>query len=177
MNNKINNNEASSSGLAKTFTWIAWILGLAVAMFVFQEVLDYQWNPNQTPQSKLNLSGKAQVKLKQNNSGHYITTGTINSNPVVFLLDTGATQVSIPAHIAQTLNLDTYGQYPVQTANGTVTVYRTKIESLSIGNLHLYNISAHINPGMQSDEILLGMSALKKVEFSQSGKELTLVER
>ena len=95
---------------------------------------------------------------------------------VTFLLDTGATQVSIPAHIADELQLESYGNYPVQTANGTVTVYRTKIDQLSIGNIFLYNVAAHINPAMKSDEILLGMSALKKIEFSQTGKQLTLRE-
>jgi len=64
----------------------------------------------------------------------------------------------------------------VQTANGMVTVYKTEIEQLSIGNIFLYNVAAHINPAMKSDAILLGMSALKKVEFSQKGKLLTLRE-
>ena len=40
--------------------------------------------------------------------------------PVTFLLDTGATQVSIPAHIADKLSLSGQGSYRVQTANGNV---------------------------------------------------------
>jgi aspartyl protease family protein len=47
---------------------------------------------------------------------------------------------------------------------------------ISIGNIFLYNVAAHINPAMKSDAILLGMSALKEVEFSQKGKQLTLRE-
>jgi len=171
------NKEDNSTGLASGFTWVAWILALTIAVFIFQEVLDYQWNPNSAPKSHLSNTGKAQVILKQNKQGHYIVTGTINETPAVFLLDTGATQVSIPAHLADSFDLETYGQYPVQTANGTVMVQRTKITSLSIGNMYLYDVAAHINPGMQSNEILLGMSALKKVEFRQSGKELTLTEQ
>lgn len=161
----------------KSFIWIAWIIGFAILIFAFQGVLDKQWNPNQSPDSSLSAQGKASVVLKQNRNGHYITSGTINDEPVVFLLDTGATQVSIPAHIASRFALKTFGQYPVQTANGTVNVYRTKIDSLSIGNLYLYDIQAHINPGMKSDEILLGMSALKKVEFRQTGKQLVIQQR
>ncbi|NMP32069.1 TIGR02281 family clan AA aspartic protease [Thalassotalea sp. M1531] len=167
----------STNQLGKGFIWIAWILAIALLVFVFQDALDSQWNPNQQPESALSAQGKASVTLNQNRRGHYITSGTINDSPVVFLLDTGATQVSIPAHIAEQLQLESYGQYPVQTANGTVTVYRTKIDSLSIGNLYLYNVDAHINPGMQSNEILLGMSALKKVEFRQTGNQLVLQQR
>lgn len=163
--------------IGKTFVWLAWIVALALLMYFFQSVLDNQHNPNSQPQISLSNSGKAEVILKQNKYGHYVTDGTINERTVTFLLDTGATQVSIPAHIADELKLQRFGSYPVQTANGTVTVYRTEIDQLSIGNIFLYNVAAHINPAMKSDEILLGMSALKKVEFSQTGKQLTLREQ
>ena len=162
--------------IAKIFVWLAWIIAIALLMYFFQGVLDKQYNPNSQPQVSLNSSGQAEVVLQQNRQGHYVTLGTINQSSVTFLLDTGATQVSIPAHIADELQLESFGSYPVQTANGAVTVYRTKVDQLSIGNIFLYNVAAHINPAMKSDEILLGMSALKKVEFSQTGKKLTLRE-
>lgn len=166
----------STNKIGRTFVWLAWIIAIALLMFVFQGVLDDQYNPNSQPHVSLNSAGQAEVVLQQNRQGHYVTKGTINELPVTFLLDTGATQVSIPASVADKLQLDSYDSYPVQTANGTVTVYRTKIDQLSIGNIFLYNVAAHINPAMKSDEILLGMSALKKVEFSQRGKQLTLRE-
>ncbi len=166
----------STNKIGKTFVWLAWIVALILLMFAFQGELDEQYNPNSQPQVGLNSSGQAEVVLLQNRQGHYVSRGSINETSVTFLLDTGATQVSIPAHIADQLQLESFGSYPVQTANGSVTVYRTKIDQLSIGNIFLYNVAAHINPAMKTDEILLGMSALKKVEFSQSGKKLTLRE-
>ena len=166
----------STNKIGKAFVWLAWIMALVLLMFVFQGVLDEQYNPNSRPQVSLTSAGQAEVVLEQNRHGHYVTQGSINEKPVIFLLDTGATQVSIPAHIADELQLESFGSYPVQTANGNVTVYRTQIDQLSIGNIFLYNVAAHINPGMKSDSILLGMSALKKVEFSQTGKQLTLRE-
>lgn len=166
----------STNKIAKVFVWLAWIFAIALLMFFFQDVLDEQYNPNSQPQISLNSSGQAEVILRQNRQGHYVSQGTINEVSVTFLLDTGATQVSIPAHIADKLQLERFASYPVQTANGSVTVYRTKIDQLSIGNIFLYNVAAHINPAMKSDEILLGMSALKKVEFSQTGTQLTLRE-
>ena len=124
----------------------------------------------------MNDAGQAEVVLKQNRQGHYVTRGTINEAQVVFLLDTGATQVSIPAHIADELQLQSNGSYNVQTANGRVKVYSTVLEQLSIGNIFLYNVAANINPAMKSNEILLGMSALKRVDFSQTGTQLILRE-
>jgi aspartyl protease family protein len=166
----------STNKIGKVFVWIAWIIAIALLMFFFENELGEQYNPNSQPQVSLNSSGQAEVILKQNRQGHYVTRGAINETPVTFLLDTGATQVSIPAHIADSLQLQSYGSYPVQTANGNVTVYKTKLDQLSIGNIFLYNVAAHINPAMKNDEILLGMSALKQLDFQQTGKQLILRE-
>ncbi len=176
MPQQTSNNEHTTN-LGKYFIWLAWIIGLALLVFVFQDILNKQWNPNQQPQYRLTDAGKAEVILQQNKQGHYLTTGKINDQDVVFLLDTGATNVSIPEHIADQLQLERYGSYIAQTANGNVKVYQTKIAQLNIANIYLYNVNASINPGMRSNEILLGMSALKKVEFSQSGKQLILREQ
>lgn len=162
--------------IGKIFVWLAWIMAIALLMFFFEDELEKQYNPSSQPQVSLNSSGQAEVILKQNRQGHYVTQGSINEASVTFLLDTGATQVSIPAHIAEKLQLESYGSYPVQTANGRVTVYKTKIDQLSIGNIFLYNVAAHINPAMKNDEILLGMSALKQLDFHQTGKQLILRE-
>lgn len=167
----------STQQLGRYFVWIAWVFVFGLLIFVFQDYLDNQYNPNTSPEYSINNEGVAEVVLEQNRQGHYLVNGEINGYSVTFLLDTGATQVSIPEHVARKLNLTLYGQYPVSTANGTVMVRQTKIERLQFGNIVLNNVDAHINPGMQSDEILLGMSALKRVEFSQRGNRLILKER
>jgi aspartyl protease family protein len=168
--------QPSASNFGKYFVWIAWLLALVLLAFVFDDLLTKQWNPNQQPEVYLSSDGNAEVHLKQNRHGHYITQGGINGVEVTFLLDTGATQVSIPEPIARKLNLTSNDSYRVQTANGSVIVYQTNIEELRIGNIFLYNVAANINPAMQSNEILLGMSALKQVEFRQTGKQLILRE-
>ena len=166
----------STNKIGKLFVWLAWIIGLALLMFVFQDLLDEQYNPNSQPVMHLTESGQAEVILDQNRQGHYVARGTVNDSAVTFLLDTGATEVSIPAHIADQLGLVAQGSYRVQTANGSITVYKAEIGQLSLGNIFLYNVAAHINPAMKSDEILLGMSALKQVDFTQTGKQLILRE-
>ena len=169
--------EKATNNIGKTFIWLAWLMALALLVFFFQDVLDNQWNPNTKPDIYLSDTGKAQVHLTQNRQGHYVVDGTINEKKVTFLLDTGATQVSIPAHIAEQLNLTSSGSHRVNTANGSITVFQTQLDQLSLGNIFLYDVGANINPGMKSDEILLGMSALKRVEFRQTGKTLILSEQ
>jgi len=70
--------------LAKVFVWLAWIIALALLMFLFQDVLDEQYNPNSRPEMRLSESGQAEVILAQNRQGHYVARGTINETPVTF---------------------------------------------------------------------------------------------
>jgi aspartyl protease family protein len=60
------------------------------------------------------------------------------------------------------------------TANGTVTVYETKVPTLILGNIPFNNVQAHLNPGMRSDKILLGMNVLKDLQFTQTNQQLTI---
>nr|WP_068545042.1 retropepsin-like aspartic protease [Thalassotalea crassostreae] len=166
-----------SKKIGKAMLWMTWLILFCLLVWFFQDVLDKQWNPNTAPEIGLSEDGNATVTLEQNKYGHYVTMGSINDTNVIFLLDTGATHVSIPEQVAQHLDLPVQGSHYVQTANGSVKVYETVIEQLSIGNIILYNVRANINPGMKSNEILLGMSALKQLEFHQSGKYLHLSEQ
>ena len=166
----------NSKSIGKGMMWIAWIILLALLVWAFQDVLERQQNPNRTPEISMNSQGLAEVTLERNKWGHYVVSGLINQQRVTFLLDTGATNVSIPAHIARNLDLPELGTQYAQTANGSVKVYKTLIDELSIGNIILYNVDASINPGMNSNEILLGMSALKQVDFRQSGNYLYLTQ-
>ncbi|MBT1062102.1 TIGR02281 family clan AA aspartic protease [Bowmanella sp. Y26] len=154
--------------------WIlTWVSAIGLLTLLFDKQLARQFNPNEAPSSVVQ-GNQTSVKLKRNRQGHYVTSGLINGEPVVFLLDTGATQVSVPSHLAQELGLKAGQRFLVSTANGRIEVASTQLDSVQIGNIELRNISANINPGMQSDEILLGMSALNQLEFSQSGDVLTL---
>lgn len=112
--------------------------------------------------------------LRRNRSGHYFSPGLINGQPVRFLLDTGATHTSVPAHLAQRLGLQPGVASTVSTANGTVVVRGTRIEALDMGPFRFAGAPAHLNPGMRDDDVLLGMSVLKHLEFTQRGDVLVL---
>lgn len=163
----------STSKFGTTMFILAWVAGLVLVSVLFEDTLMAQFNPNETPEARYE-NGKPTVVLKRNRYGHYVATGLINQQEVVFLVDTGATNVSIPANIAEQLNLKAGAPARSQTANGTVTVYRTLIPSLQIGNIVLNNVTGNINPGMEGPEILLGMSVLKQLEFTQREDILTL---
>ena len=54
-----------------------------------------------------------------------------------------------------------------------MTIYQTRIDELHLGEIRLTNIDASINPNMEG-AILLGMTALGQIEFSQQADTLTL---
>jgi aspartyl protease family protein len=149
-------------------------LGLIGLTFLFDGWLDKQANPNQDPVSSETGSGIREVVLQRNRQGHYVSGGEINGLPVTFLLDTGATDVAIPTAIANKAGLNRGLASQASTANGVITVYSTQINELIFGNITLNNINASITPSMSGDTILLGMSALNRIEFSQQGSTLTL---
>lgn len=149
------------------------ILGIVLLTVFFSDVLDRQRNPNRDPYSTVQ-AGSVEVRLDRNRYGHYLASGTINSRPVEFLVDTGATDVVVPADTAQRLGLVRGRQGIARTANGNVTIWATNIARLTLGDIELTNVAASINPGMRDQEILLGMSAIRRVELLQRGDTLTL---
>ena len=151
-----------------------WFVALILLFILFDNLLEQDYNPNQIVDSSESEYGERVVVLKRNRFGHYVTTGKINNQTVTFILDTGATDIAVPGKIAKQLKLHYGPESYYQTANGTIIGYRTQLNSVSIGTIQLHDIRASINPQMKHDEILLGMSFLKHIEFTQRGDTLIL---
>jgi aspartyl protease family protein len=150
----------------------AWIGVLLLASLYFNKVLERQHNPNQ--QLAARTADHSPVVLKRNRFGHYVASGTINNQAVVFMLDTGASDVSIPAAMADRLGLRRGPATTYDTANGPIVAYRTTLDQVRLGGILLRDIPASINPAVRDDQVLLGMSFLKHLEFTQRGDTLTL---
>lgn len=156
--------------LGKGMAWIASLIVLGLLTLFFNRNIDQRDNPNR----QLQVAPGTELVLKRSSNGHYIFPGTINRQPVTFLLDTGATYVSIPAHLAPKLGLKPGAWGESITANGTVKIRATELAELAFGPFSLREVPASLNPGMQDDFILLGMSVLRQLEFTQRGDTLVL---
>ena len=152
---------------------VFWIMFVGLMVVVFDDILEEQNNPNQNVAST-GTSNFTEVQLRQNRFGHYIARGWINGNSVDFLIDTGATTLSIPEHIARRISLKKGRPRRASTANGIIQVYDTKLDSVQLGDIIIRNVSAGINPYMRENEVLLGMSFLRKLELEQKDGKLTL---
>ncbi len=168
-------NEAESAGrLGRRMMIAGWVVGLLLLTGVFQRLLDLRDNPNREVVSHIDPQGRGEVLLRRNPAGHYVARGSINDHEVTFLVDTGASDVAVPAGIADRLGLKTEGYGVSRTAPGDVEMERTTLGSVRLGAIELRQVKASILPRMAGDEVLLGMSFLKKLEMVQREDVLTL---
>jgi len=164
----------NSHGSGISVVILAWVVILGLLAWWFADYERSQYNPNQQIQTRSSAAGEQEIVLQRNRYGHYVAAGQINGVPVTFLLDTGASDVSIPSNIADSIGLERGVSQTYNTANGQITAYATRLDRISIGGIELYNIPASINPADQGEGILLGMSFLKDLEFTQRGDTLTI---
>ncbi|HCS42436.1 MAG TPA: TIGR02281 family clan AA aspartic protease [Pseudomonas sp.] len=152
---------------------LAWCAALFLATRFFGQWEQRQQNPNAVVSTEQG-EGFIEVKLASNNQGHFVASGQINGQPVDFMLDTGATDVAIPGGMAERLKLEKGFGVTLSTASGRAEGYRTRIERLQLGDIVLRDVRALVVPGLEGNQVLLGMSALNKLEFTQRGGTMLL---
>lgn len=152
---------------------LAWVAGLFLATRFFGDWEQRQANPNSQISSQ-HGDGYVEVRLLGNGQGHFVADGLINGQAVHFLLDTGATDVAIPESLARQFSLERGAPVTLSTANGRTEGYRTRLDSLQLGDILLRDVRALVVPGLDGEQVLLGMSALKRLEFTQRGGTLLL---
>ena len=159
------------SGGGKVMLAIAWALILGGLYWYFSDWQARDTNPN--PANVIDVQ-RGELQLARNRAGHYVADGEINGKRVTFLLDTGATWVAVPLAFARELGLKRGAAVTLQTANGAAVGYQTRLDRVRLGPLELTDVSAVMSDGLDADVVLIGMSFLKRVEFTQRGDQLIL---
>ncbi|NER66466.1 TIGR02281 family clan AA aspartic protease [Pseudomonas sp. MAFF212427] len=165
--------QAPGKRAGRVLMLLAWAAGLFLATRFFGDWEQRQANPNSEISSQ-HGDGYVEVRLLGNGQGHFVADGLINGRAVHFLLDTGATDVAIPEPLARQFNLSRGAPVTLSTANGRTEGYRTRLDSLQLGDILLRDVRALVVPGLDGEQVLLGMSALKQLEFTQRGGTLLL---
>lgn len=121
---------------------------------------------------------KPALVLSADRQGHFFTPGSINGEGVRFLVDTGATFVSMGAADARRARVDISKGTPGQTmtANGVARVWRVQLPTVKVGNITLRNVDATVHEH-DMPIVLLGMSFLNRMEMRREGTSLTLTQR
>lgn len=121
---------------------------------------------------------RASVTLSADGRGHFITEGMVNGAPVRFVIDTGATLVSLSQAEARRLGIDASGgqQVNLATANGSVSARRLTLRSVRVGSINVSNVDAVVVDNLNMPA-LLGMSFLNRMDMRREGQIMTLTLR
>jgi len=112
--------------------------------------------------------------------GHFFATATVNGVSMKFLVDTGASMVTLSGHDAKRAGISylTAQRGLMQTANGVVSAYRVKLDTVRLGDITLNNVDGLVVEGNAlGNAALLGMSFLNRTEMRREGDSLTLIRR
>ncbi|WP_297324658.1 retropepsin-like aspartic protease [Nitrosomonas sp.] len=113
------------------------------------------------------------LELQQTRDGHYFSSGTVNGSPVVFMIDTGATIVSISSEIASQAGIKKCSPRLVSTANGKVSACAATAAEITFGSFKLTNVDVNIMPDMPGSS-LLGMNVLRNFHIEQIDKVMRI---
>jgi aspartyl protease family protein len=124
-------------------------------------------------------SGQQSMTLYANRDGHFFGEASINGKPVKFLLDTGATAVSMSSAQARRLGIDyVVGHESVSsTAAGLVKAWGVTLNSVKLGGMTLNQVDGVVIDGDSPPFVLLGMSALNRMEMKREGSIMTLTKK
>ncbi|MDQ3185949.1 MAG: TIGR02281 family clan AA aspartic protease [Pseudomonadota bacterium] len=113
-----------------------------------------------------------EVTIPRSRDGHYYVRGSVNGHPVDFMVDTGASMVSIGRDIAQSAGLPSGMPASFSTANGTVMGEIVSGQIIEAGGIVVEGLSVGV--GIRGDMALLGQNFLRKVDVLQSGDKMVL---
>lgn len=127
----------------------------------------------QSKEPLLEIIDSGKLELRQAQNGHYFSSGSINGAAVTFIIDTGATVVSISSAIAARANIQKCISRKVSTANGTVDACLASAEELTFGSFRFTAIDVLVMPDMPVDA-LLGMNVLRNFRIEQADKTMRI---
>lgn len=119
------------------------------------------------------------VTIAPTTNGMYMVNGSINGFQVEFLVDTGATLISMNKHNAKRIGLNYRldGEEGASyTASGIDKVYLMNLDKVKVGEIELSDVDASVHDGDHPQVILLGNSFLGKLDLLREGKLLKLMK-
>ena len=119
------------------------------------------------------------VSLYADQAGHFFGNLSINGASLKYVVDTGATTVALNSGDAKFAKIDYEKgeRITMSTANGEVSAYLVKLNTLKIGSIILNNVEATVNEGGSPPYVLLGMTALNHMDMKRDNSIMTLSKK
>jgi aspartyl protease family protein len=123
-------------------------------------------------------SSGSEIVLTAGRNGHFRTIGQINGKSVEFMVDTGASVVSLGQVEADLLGIDYKNGKPgmTRTANGSLPTRMIVLNSVRVGDVEIANVEAAVTPGSLGI-VLLGNSFLTRFQMKRENDVMRLEKR
>jgi len=117
------------------------------------------------------------ISFPVSSDGHFYIRALVNGTPIIFLADTGASDIVLSPNDAEKLGYNiselNFNRY-YETANGMVRGSLIKLSNFEIGHIHLSQIGVSVNEAKMTNS-LLGMTFFKQMErYEVKNEMLTL---
>jgi aspartyl protease family protein len=132
------------------------------------------FDTRQGPTIAIAKEGVAQgeVVIPRSSDGHYYVRGSINGYPIDFMVDTGASIVSVSKEFSRVANLPSGAPANFSTAGGVVTGEIISGQIVEAGGIAVNGLSVSV--GMHGRMALLGQNFLRRIDVIQSNDEMIL---
>lgn len=124
------------------------------------------------------VSAAGELIIPRAPDGHFYAMGTVNGWPVTFVVDTGATLVTVSEQFAREAGLSTGVSTVFKTANGDMPGRIVAGVPVAIGPLDVSGVRVAVGfVGYEVGDALLGQSFLAKFELVVKNNQMTLRKR
>jgi len=113
--------------------------------------------------------------LKQRGNGHYFLEASVNDRTLTFLVDTGASGISLPMSFALSVKINCRNKIYMQTANGVVEACTAIVPKLKFGPFTLTDVPAVVSNNLSQP--LFGMNVLQQFKVEQNNGEMRISTR
>lgn len=124
------------------------------------------------------ITASGALVIPQSRDGHFYATGSVNGKPVTFMVDTGASLVTVSAPFAHSAGMGVGAPTVFKTANGDLQGRIVPDVPVTLGPIQVSGVRVGVGlVGGAVDEALLGQSFLSKFNITLSEDQMTLRPR
>ncbi len=159
----------------------AWIAIAAVLLIVYgmkDEAARFGRKMLSELMPSMGLQDENTMSFRASSNGHFMVDVLVDGKPIQFMVDSGASDVTLSLRDAERLGLDRAAlmfDRTYQTANGVVRGAPVRLKKVEIGPIAVDDVRASVNEAPMGTS-LLGMSFLSRLaSWRVDGDRLTLV--
>ena len=122
--------------------------------------------------------GGNRIVLTAGSGGHFFSQGAINGRAVQFMVDTGATAVSMGMNDAKRMGVpyETGRKIQMSTANGVVPGWLIRLDSVRVGDVEVFGVDGIVSQ-QPMPYVLLGNSFLSRFQMKRENDQMVLDRR